>query len=227
MTFDLPRRMFSEGLGTAILVCSIVGSGIMSAGLTEDMAVALLANAAVTGGVLAVVITVLGPVSGSHINPMVSLAFLLQRKLSLRDFCAYVPSQICGGILGAVAANAMFSTALLQAPTALRTGGALWLSETLATFGLIGVILAGVQFCITAVPWLVGVYIATAIWFTSSSSFANPAAAIGRSLSDTYIGIRPVDLPAYFVAHVLGTLLAVAIFGWLLRPAEKGRATAP
>lgn len=218
MMFDLPRRLFAEALGTALLVCAIVGSGIMSAALTEDAAVALLANSMVTGAMLVLLITVLGPISGGHINPALTLAFALRGELPALDAAAYALAQVCGGVLGAMAANMMFGIATVDVSHSVRSGAALWLSETLSTFLLIGVILLALRFRAPLVPALVGLYIASAIWFTSSSSYANPAAAIGRSLSDAYIGIRPADLPAFIAAQLLGSALAVAVFGWLLRP---------
>lgn len=225
MIFDLPRRMFAEALGTALLVCSVVGSGIMSAALTGDGAVALLANSMVTGAMLAVLITVFGPISGGHINPALTLAFALRRELPPGDAAAYVVAQICGAVLGTMAANVMFSVGVIEVSQSVRSGPALWFSETLSTFILIGIILVSLRFRPSLVPALVGLYIACAIWFTSSSSYANPAGAIGRSLSDSYIGIRPADLPAFITAHLLGSVLAVAVFGWLLRPATVARQT--
>lgn len=218
MMFDLPRRMFAEALGTALLVCTVVGSGIMSAALTQDMAVALLANSMATGAMLAVLITVFGPVSGGHVNPALTLAFALRRELPVRDALAYMAAQTCGAVLGALAANVMFSAKVVQLSQSLRSGGALWMSEALSTFVLIGLILVCLRFRPSMVPAIVGLYIATAIWFTSSSSFANPAGAIGRAFSDTYIGIRPADLPGFILAQLLGSVLAVLVFGWLLRP---------
>ncbi len=216
--FDLPRRVVAEALGTGLLVAAVVGSGIMAETLTHDVALALLGNTLATGAMLVALITVLGPISGAHFNPAVSLVFWLNRKLPLRDFPAYLAAQIVGGIAGMVAAHLMFSLPVLEVATKLRAGPAQWFSEAVATFGLVAVILSGLRFEQRAVPWLVGLYITAAYWFTASTSFANPAVAVARSLTDTFSGIRPVDLPGFIVAELLGALIASALMGWLLRP---------
>ncbi|WFU10825.1 aquaporin family protein [Rhizobium sp. CB3090] len=220
-SFPLSRRLASEALGTALLVATVVGSGIMADRLTADTALALLANTLATGAILVVLITVLGPVSGAHFNPVVSLVFALRRGLTAMSALAYVVVQILGGIVGTILAHAMFELPLLQASTTIRTGGAQWLAEVTATFGLVFVILAGLRFRSEAVPWLVGLYITAAYWFTASTSFANPAVAIARSLTNTFAGIRPVDLPGFIVAEVLGALLALMLVGWLLMEARN------
>lgn len=220
---DLGRRLVAEALGTGLLVAAVVGSGIMAHALTADSAVALLANALATGAILLVLITTLGPISGAHFNPAVSLVFALHRELAGRDAALYALLQVIGGVLGTLAAHLMFALPLLQLSTHERTGGPQLFSEGVAAFGLVAVILAGLRFERTAVPWLVGLYITSAYWFTASTSFANPAVAIARSLTDTFSGIRPLDLPGFISAELVGSLAALALMGWLLRiPASGG-----
>lgn len=214
---DLPRRLVAEALGTALLVATVVGSGIMAETLTTDVALALLANTIATGAILVVLITTLGPISGAHFNPAVSLVFALRRDLPPRDAGLYAVVQIIGGVLGALAAHAMFALPLLQASSKIRTGGAQWFSEGVAAFGLVAIILAGIRFERRAVPMLVGLYITAAYWFTASTSFANPAVAIARSFTDTFSGIRPLDLPGFIAAQIAGALTALALMSWLLR----------
>ncbi len=215
-TFPLSRQLVSEALGTAILVATVVGSGIMADKLTTDAALALLGNTLATGAMLFVLITVLGPISGAHFNPAVSLVFFLRREMGATRAFAYGLAQILGGIAGTLLAHAMFELPLLQVSTTDRTGAAQWLAEATATFGLVFVILAGLRFRSEAVAWLVGLYITAAYWFTASTSFANPAVAAARSLTDTFAGIRPLDLPGFVVAEVLGALLALSLAVWLL-----------
>src|SRR6478609_10811753 len=172
--FDLPRRLVAEALGTALLVATVVGSGIMAESLTKDVALALLGNTLPTGAILVVLITVLGPISGAHFNPAVTLVFALRREVTAIKLMAYVVAQILGGIGGALLAHAMFELPLLQASTTIRTGGAQWLAEFVAAFGLVFTILAGLRSRPQSVPWLVGLYITAAYWFTASTSFANP-----------------------------------------------------
>jgi glycerol uptake facilitator-like aquaporin len=215
--YDLPRRLAAEALGTALLVATVVGSGIMAETLTKDVALALLGNTLATGAILVVVITTLEPISGAHFNPAVSLVFALKRDLALRDAAFYVVAQVAGGIIGTVAAHLMFALPLLDLSTKARTGGAQWFAEWVATFGLVATILAGIRFQRSAVPWLVGLYITAAYWFTASTSFANPAVAIARSFTNTFSGIRPVDLPGFIVAQLAGAACALMVMGWLLR----------
>ena len=214
---DLPRRLTAEALGTAFLVATVVGSGIMAQNLTHDTALALLANTMATGAILVVLIAVLGPISGAHFNPAVSMVFALKRDLSARDAGLYTLVQVAGGIAGTWLAHLMFALPLIEAASKVRTGGSQWLSEAVATFGLIAVILAGLRFQRHAVPWLVGLYITAAYWFTASTSFANPAVAIARALTDTSSGIRPLDLPGFIIAEVAGSLAAFGLMTWLLR----------
>ena len=222
--FSPARRLFAEALGTALLVCTVVGSGIMADRLTEDTALALLGNTIPTGAILVVLITVLGPVSGAHFNPAVTVAFLARREIAVPTAALYIIAQIVGGILGTWAAHAMFELPVWQTSGTVRTGGAQWFAEVVATFGLVATILGGIRFRADAVPWLVGLYITAAYWFTASTSFANPAVAIARSLTDTFSGIRPLDLPGFITAELVGALIAVAVMGWLLSP---GPATQP
>lgn len=215
MRFSPSRRLAAEALGTGLLVATVVGSGIMAQSLTQDTALALLGNTLPTGAILVVLITILGPVSGAHFNPVVTMVFALRRDLAVGLALAYVAAQICGGILGSWLAHAMFSLPILEVSQKARTGTGQWLAEGVATFGLLATILGGVRFRADAIPWLVGLYITAAYWFTASTSFANPAVAIARAFSDTFAGIRPADVPAFILAQVIGALLAAAVFGWL------------
>jgi glycerol uptake facilitator-like aquaporin len=216
--FDTARRLVAEALGTGLLVATVVGSGIMADMLTADTAIALLGNTIPTGAILVVLITILGPVSGAHFNPAVTLAFAVQRTIAPPMALAYVAVQILGGMAGTIAAHLMFELAPIQVSSTVRTGLAQWLAETVATFGLVGMIMGGVRFNAAAIPWLVGLYITAAYWFTASTSFANPAVAVGRAFTDTFSGIRPVDLPGFVVAEAAGALVAVLLFGWLFHP---------
>ncbi|UVK42769.1 aquaporin family protein [Mesorhizobium sp. AR07] len=217
--YSVPRRLAAEALGTAFLVATVVGSGIMAETLTPDKAVALLGNTLPTGAILVVLITVLAPVSGAHFNPAVTLVFTASRQLSVRLAGFYIAAQILGGIVGTITAHAMFGQALVQASVHIRTGAAQWLSEGVATFGLVAVILAGARFERKAVPWLVGLYITAAYWFTASTSFANPAVAVARSLTNSFSGIRAADLPGFVAAEMAGAFIAAAVMSWLLTPA--------
>ncbi|MBC9877998.1 aquaporin family protein [Bradyrhizobium sp. INPA01-394B] len=215
-TFDLSRRLAAEALGTGILVATVVGSGIMAETLTRDVALALLCNTLPTGAILVVLITVLGPISGAHFNPAVTLVFAGKRELPANEAALYVIAQIGGGIAGTMAAHLMFGLPLLDVSTKVRTGGAQWLAEAVAAFGLVTTILAGIRFQRTAVPWLVGLYITAAYWFTASTSFANPAVAIARSLTNTFSGIRPADLPGFILAELCGAFVGLLLMNWLL-----------
>jgi glycerol uptake facilitator-like aquaporin len=221
---ELSRRMAAEALGTGFLVATVVGSGIMAQSLTHDVALALLANTVATGAMLVVLITILGPISGAHFNPAVSLVFAVKRVLPVREAGLYAAAQIIGGIAGTMAAQLMFALPLIDLSMKIRTGEAQWFSEFVATFGLIVTILAGIRFEHKAVPWLVGLYITAAYWFTASTSFANPAVAIARSLTDSFSGIRPVNVPGFIVAELIGALAALAVTNWLL-PAKAGATT--
>jgi len=223
--FDLPRRLAAEALGTAMLVATVVGSGIMAESLTQDVALALLGNTLPTGAILVVLITTLGPISGAHFNPAVSLVFALKRDLTPRDALLYMAVQVAGGVIGTMMAHAMFALPLLDTSLKVRTGGAQWLAEGVAAFGLIATILAGVRFDRPAIPWLVGLYITAAYWFTSSTSFANPAVAIARSMTNTFSGIRATDLPGFIAAELCGALAALMLMSWLLRAGGEAAST--
>jgi glycerol uptake facilitator-like aquaporin len=224
MNFSLARRLAAEALGTGTLVATVVGSGIMAETLTHDIALALLANTLATGAILVVLITVLAPVSGAHLNPAVSLVFALKGELAPREALLYAAAQILGGIAGTIAAHVMFALPLLDASLKARTGGAQWFAEGVASFGLVVTILGGIRFERKAVPWLVGLYITAAYWFTASTSFANPAVAIARSFTNTFSGIRPLDLPGFILAELLGAVCALAMMGWLLQPFQGAEA---
>ncbi|NBN79340.1 aquaporin family protein [Microvirga tunisiensis] len=216
MQFDLSRRLVAEVLGTALLVATVVGSGIMADRLSDDVAVSLLGNTLPTGAILLVLITCLGPVSGAHFNPAVSLVFALRGDLKAADAVFYTLAQVVGGCVGAIVAHAMFALPLVELSSTVRTGLPQWIAEVVATFGLVFTILFGLRFKADAIPALVGLYITAAYWFTASTSFANPAVAIARSLTDTFSGIRPLDLPGFILAEVAGALLALAFASWFL-----------
>ena len=223
--FDLSRRLAAEALGTGILVATVVGSGIMAETLTNDVALALLCNTLPTGAILVVLITVLGPISGAHFNPAVTLVFTGKRELPMNEAALYIIAQIAGGAIGTMAAHVMFAHPLIDFSMKVRTGGAQWFAEAVAAFGLVATILAGIRFQRTAVPWLVGLYITAAYWFTASTSFANPAVTFARGLTDTFAGIRPADVPGFVVAQFAGAMAAPALFRWLVpalpRAAER------
>jgi glycerol uptake facilitator-like aquaporin len=226
-SFNLPRRIFAEMLGTALLVATVVGSGIMAETLTNDVALALLGNTLPTGAILVVLITILGPISGAHFNPAVSLVFALKRELTARDATLYIGAQIAGGILGTAIAHGMFDHPLLEASIKVRTGGAQWFAEAIAAFGLVVTILAGIRFQRSAVPWLVGLYITAAYWFTASTSFANPAVAIARSFTNSFSGIRPVDVSAFIAAELGGAVIGLLVITWLLQTAPTAKPLDP
>ncbi|MEM0948709.1 MAG: MIP/aquaporin family protein [Pseudomonadota bacterium] len=221
MAFNFSQQLAAEALGTAFLVATVVGSGIMAERLTDDTALALLGNTLPTGAILVVLITVLGPISGAHFNPAVTLAFAVRREIGPGVALAYVAAQIGGAVIGTIAAHLMFELPVLEASTMARTGSGQWLAEIVATFGLVGTILAGIRFRADAVPWLVGLYITAAYWFTASTSFANPAVAIARSFTDTFSGIRPIDVPGFIAAQLVGSLIAALVFGWLLHARKQ------
>ncbi|MER8407650.1 MIP/aquaporin family protein [Mesorhizobium sp. M0203] len=221
---NLPRRLAAEALGTALLVATVVGSGIMADRLSNDVAVSLLGNTLPTGAILVVLITIFGPISGAHFNPAVTLVFALRREIETNAALAYVAAQIAGGIAGTFLAHAMFELPILQVSATVRTGSGQWIAELVAAFGLVFTILAGLRSRPDSIPWLVGLYITAAYWFTASTSFANPAVAIARAFSNTFAGIRPADLPGFIGAELLGALLAMAFAGWLLaQPKPAGQ----
>ena len=217
----LPRRLAAEALGAALLLATVVGSGIMGEDLAGgNEAIALLGNTVATGAVLVVLILVFGPISGAHFNPAVTLVFSIRRELAARDAVLYVVMQIGGGLAGVVAAHYMFGEPLLVEGVKARTGGGQWLGEFVATFGLLAAILGCLRARPEAVPYAVGLFITAGYWFTSSTSFANPAVTIARSFTDTFSGIAPGDAPAFIAAQITGALAATAVFGWL--GAEEG-----
>lgn len=206
-------KLFAEFFGTLFLLATVVGSGIMASSLAgENDALALLGNTIATGAILAVLITVLAPVSGAHINPAVTLVFVLRREISIPLALMYILVQIVGGVTGVWLAHSMFEMEIVQLSTQDRGGFALGLSEFVATFGLVATILGGLR---TKPEWigaLVGLYISAAYWFTASTSFANPAVTIARSLSDTFTGIAPINVPAFLGAQLLGAVVAFFVF---------------
>ena len=207
----LIRALFAEFLGTALLLAAVVGSGIMGVNLSQgNDAVALLANAAATAAALYVLIVLFGPISGAHFNPAVTLAMRLRGAIETRTALAYVAMQVIGAIAGVLLAHAMFALPLIQPGTHIRAGSGQWLSEGVATFGLLLTILLGLRHRAEAIPALVASYIFAAYWFTASTSFANPAVTLARSLTQTFAGIRPQDVGGFVAAQLLGTLLALA-----------------
>ena len=219
--FTLSRRLASEFLGTALLLMGVVGSGIMGDNLSPDDGVALLANMAATGAILVVLILTLSPVSGAHFNPAVTVVFLMRKNIGFGIAAAYIGVQLVGGILGVVSAHFMFETELLQSSQKIRSGPSQWYSEFIATFGLVLVILGCVKFRESAVPFAVGLYISSAYWFTSSTSFANPAVTIARSFTDTFSGILPHHVPAFIAAQFAGALAAAFLFNWISKSADS------
>ena len=214
----LSRRLAAEFIGTALLLATVVGSGVMGVALADgNDAVALLANAAATAAVLYVLIEVLGPVSGAHFNPAVTLAFRLRGEIGGREAAAYVAVQLIAAILGVLLAHLMFELPLLQPGIRVRTGGAQWASEAVATFGLVLTILLGVRHRPAAVPALVAAWIFAAYWFTASTSFANPAVTVARALTQTFAGIRPDDVAGFVVAQVAGAVVGVVAVRWMAR----------
>ena len=210
------RKLVAESLGTALLLAIVVGSGIMGERLASgNVAIALLANSIATGAGLVALISIFGPVSGAHFNPVVSASEAVMGRLPWRAVLPYLLAQCAGAIAGVIAAHWMFELPTLMTSTHARTGPAQWWSECVATFGLLTVILHGVRQRPDAVPWLVGCYITAAYWFTSSTSFANPAVTLARSFTDTFAGIRPGDVPAFMLAQVIGAALAVGLFRWM------------
>ncbi len=213
---DLARRVVAEGVGTALLVAVVVGSGIYAQQLSTDPGLQLLENSTATGAGLIALILAFGPVSGAHFNPVVTLADRVLGGITTPDALAYIAAQIVGGCLGTVVANLMFELDPITLSTHTRSSGGLWLSEVVATAGLLLVILGVVRSGRAHMaPFAVGAYIATAYWFTSSTSFANPAVTIARTLSDTFAGIRPSSVPAFIAAQVIGAALAVALARFL------------
>ncbi|MCF2870624.1 aquaporin family protein [Octadecabacter sp. G9-8] len=216
------QKLGAEFIGTAFLLIGVVGSGIMAQTLTDDTALALLANAIATGCTLYFIITILGPVSGAHFNPVVTLAFAIKGDHPWPLAVAYIPVQIIGAILGVWLCHVMFDLSVLQFSTTDRTGAHQWTSEIFATFGLLFVIMGGLRSNAAAVPTLVALYITGAYWFTSSTSFANPAVTIARMFSDTFAGINPAHVSGFILAQLVGLFVALAVLPLLFGPAKDG-----
>lgn len=208
--------MAAEFIGSAFLLATVIGSGIMAEKLAGgNIAIALLGNTVATGAILVVLVLIFGPVSGAHFNPAVTLAFRMRRDISGADTALYILAQIAGALTGMLMAHFMFETPLLQISSHMRAGPSQFASEIIATFGLLATIFGCVRHRVEAVPYAVGLYITAAYWFTSSTSFANPAVTLARSLTDSFSGIRPEDAPSFMVAQLIGAVLAAYVFGWL------------
>jgi glycerol uptake facilitator-like aquaporin len=221
MSAPLPRRLLAEGLGTALLVATVVGSGIMAERLAGgNQAIALLGNTIPTGAILVVIITIFGPLSGAHFNPAVTLMFAARGEMPWRDVLSYVIVQFAGGIAGTILAHLMFDMAPLVIGIKPRSGPGEWLGEAVATFSLIVSILGGLRYAPQAIPWLVGLVITAGYWFTSSTSFANPAVALARGFTDTFAGIALNHVPAFIVAELVGAAIG-ALTGFVLFPAHR------
>ena len=216
--FSISRRLTAEALGTALLLAVVIGSGIMGERLAGgNVAIALLGNTVATGAALVVLITIFGPISGAHFNPAVTLAFMIRGEITWRVAVAYLAAQLAGAVLGVYAAHAMFAEPIFQISTKLRDGPSQVFSEFVATFGLLATILGTLRFRSQFTPAAVGLYITAAYWFTASTSFANPAVTIARSLSNTFAGIAPGSAPLFIVAQLVGAAAGTMFFGWLLR----------
>lgn len=216
------RRAVAEALGTAFLLATVVGSGIMGERLAGgNVAIALLANTLATGAMLVALILTFGPISGAHFNPAVTIADASQGGLAWRDVPVYVAAQVSGAFVGVAAAHLMFSAPVFFASRHVRAGGAQLFSEFVATFGLLSIIWGCARMRSSAVPFAVGAYITGAYWFTSSTSFANPAVTLARAASDTFAGIRPADTPGFVAAQFAGAMAATLLFRWLAHPQKK------
>jgi glycerol uptake facilitator-like aquaporin len=227
MQVTAARKLVAEALGTALLVAAVVGSGIMAQKLAHDPALALLCNSIATGGALVAILLTFGSVSGAQLNPAVTVCMAVTRDLPPRLAAGYVAVQIVGGVGGAIAANAMFDLDPLTISATARAGFPQLLSEGVATFGLIGVVLGVGRTRAPITPFAVAAYIVAAYWFTASTSFANPAVTIARAFSDTYAGIRPVDVAPFIAAQGVGAALGAVVFSWLVPlPVEASRSSA-
>ncbi len=218
--FTAAQRWASEALGTAFLLATVVGSGIMAETLSGgNVAVALLGNTIATGAILYVLITIFGPIGGAHFNPAVTFGFWLNKSISGREGLGYVVAQTLGGVIGVYSAHAMFSAPVFQTGVKERAGAAQGFSEFIATFGLMLCIFLAVKFKPKAVPMTVGLYITAAYWFTASTSFANPAVTVARSLSDSFAGIRPIDAPLFIIMQMIGAAVAFWAYRFFVRRA--------
>ena len=209
------RKLVAEGLGTMLLVAAVVGSGVMAQQLAKDPAAALLCNTIATGAALVAILLMFGPVSGAHLNPAVTVVMAMTRDLTPRMAAGYIVLQIAGGIAGAVLANLMFALDPVTLATTVRAGFPKLLSEGVATFGLVGVVICVGCTRAAITPFAVAAYIVAAYWFTASTSFANPAVTIGRAFSDTYAGIRPADIGGFVLAQAIGAAMGGVLFTWL------------
>lgn len=226
MTFPLSKRLVAEAIGTAFLLATVVGSGIMGESLSDgNDAIALLGNTLATGAILVVLILVFGPVSGAHFNPAVTLVFALRKEITASHAVLYVGVQIVAAIAGVCVAHLMFDQSVIQASIKIRTGSGQWIAETVATFGLLASILGCLRWRPDAVPYAVGLFITAGYWFTASTSFANPAVTIGRTFTDTFSGIQAADAPAFIVAQVIGAVLALGLLSWLFSSSLTEEAT--
>jgi len=224
------RRLAGEALGTTLLLATVVGSGIMGENLAAGITgVALLANAVATGAILIVLIIVFGPISGAHFNPAVTMAFWLRRQIDGRMALAYLAAQLVGAVAGVAMANAMFDLPWIHLSTTARHGGGQWLAETVATFGLLVTILGCLRARPETVPYAVGLFITAGYWFTSSTSFANPAVTVARTLSDSFAGIAAADVPLFVVCQLAGATAAVLVMGWFAgeRLVSRAKSTEP
>ncbi len=220
----LAQRLSAEALGTAFLLAAVVGSGIMAQRLAGgNVALALLCNALATGAILTVLILIFGPISGAHLNPAVSLGFALRGDLAWVDAAAYVLVQIVGAVVGVWAAHLMFELPVVQISSTVRAGPGQWLAETVAAFGLLLTIFGCLARSPSATAYAVGLYITAAYWFTASTSFANPAVTLARSLSDTFAGIAPAGVPAFLLAQIVGAFAAIPLARWLWPKSERAR----
>ena len=218
----MTRFLFSEWLGTFFLVVVVIGSGIMAERLADgNIALALLGNTLATGAILVVIILVFGPISGAHFNPAVTLVFFIRKEINSKTALLYSLVQILGGIAGALVAHIMFELPLIEASSTARTGVSQWVAEFVATFGLIVTILGCLKSRVEAVPYAVGLYITAGYWFTSSTSFANPAVTIARTMTNTFSGIAPADAPGFIMAQLFAAVIAVPVLGWLFNNTEN------
>lgn len=226
--FSTSRKLFVEFLGTALLLAIVVGSGIMGESLAGgNAAIALLGNTLATGAGLVVLITIFGPISGAHFNPVVTLAFTARRDIGVFLAMGYVIAQVFGAVLGVYVAHEMFGQAIIQISTKLRDGPALMFSEAVATFGLMATIFGCIRFKPDFTPTAVGLYITSAYWFTASTSFANPAVTFARSLSNTFAGIAPASVPMFIAAQCAGAVAGVTVFSWLLHESKSAKPINP
>ena len=218
MAYSILRRLAAEYIGTSILLATVVGSGIMGQNLAGgNLAIVLLGNTIATGAILVVMILIFASISGAHFNPAVTLVFLLRRQISPGTAFGYIAIQIIAGVSGTILAHIMFGEPALMISTNARAGLGQWIAEFIATFGLLATIIGCLRFRPEAVPYAVGLFITAGYWFTASTSFANPAVTIARTLTNTFSGISPMDAPAFITAQFLGAITAMVVFSWLLR----------